>query len=203
MPQASADSLRAILDTVFASSAYAWRPQDETGTAIVRYWRRLLEWLASLQQANPFLFKLLVAGLVVVLLAILGHAAWLLVRTVRGAAAAASDDAPPEPAARRNAAWYLAAADRAAAEGRVTVALQLAFVGVALTLDERGLLRYHPAKTPAECSREARVAPDDRRRLATLVSTLYACAFGGAGCSAADYAEWRALAAGEWHAAPH
>ena len=202
MPQAP-DSLRTVLDSVFASSAYAWRPEDETGAAIVRYWRRLLEWLASLQEANPLLFRLLVAGLVVVLLAVLGHAAWLLVRTVRGAARSASDAAPATPALRRNAAWYVAAGDRAAAEGRYAEALQLAFVGVALTLEERGLLRYHPSKTPAECSREARVAADDRRRLGSLVRTLYACAFGGAGCGAEEYAAWRELAAGEWHAPAH
>ena len=202
MPQAP-DSLRSVLDSVFASSAYAWAPEDETGAAIVRYWRRLLEWLASLQQANPLLFRLLVAGLVVVLLAILGHAVWLLIRTARGAAMAASYAAPATPSTRRNAPWYFAAGDRAASEGRYGEALQLAFVGVALTLEARGLLRYHPSKTPAECSREARVAPDDRRRLGSLVSTLYTCAFGGVGCGAAEYAAWRELAAGEWHAPSH
>ena len=197
------DSLRSVIDSVFASSAYAWRPEDGTGAAIVRYWRKLLEWLASLQEANPLLFKLLVAGLVVVLAAILGHAVWLLVRTVRGAAMVASDAVPTMPAIRRNAAWYFAAGDRAASEGRYAEALQLAFVGVALTLEDRGLLRYHPSKTPAECSREARVAPADRRRLGSLVATLYRCAFGGAGCGAAEYSAWRELAAGEWHAPSH
>jgi hypothetical protein len=203
MTQASPDSLRTVLDSVFASSAYAWRPPDAAGTAIVRYWRRLLEWLASLQEASPLLFKVLVAGLLVVLILIFAHAAWLLVRTVRGAAMPAASDAPQRAGARRDAAWYFLAADRAASDGRIAEALQLAFVGVALTLDERGLLRYHPSKTPAECGREARVAPEDRRRLGTLVSTLYACAFGGAGCSAGDYAAWRELAAGEWHAPSH
>ena len=200
MAQASPDSLRGILDSVFASNAYAWRPQDEAGTVIVRYWRRLLEWLASLQEANPLLFKLLVAALVLVLLGILGHALWLLVRTVRGAALTVSDSTPEAPAGRRNAAWYLTAADRAAADGHFAAALQLAFVGVALTLDDRGLLRYHPSKTPAECSREARLVPEDRTRLGALVRTLYTCAFGGARCGPAEYAAWRELAAGEWHA---
>lgn len=199
----AADSLRSVLDSVFASSTYAWRPEDEAGAAIVRYWRRLLEWLASLQEASPLLFQLLVAGLAVVLVGILGHAVWLLVRTVRGAAMTASDAAPASLSLRRNAAWYLAAGDHAASEGRYGEALQLAFVGVALTLEERGLLRYHPSKTPAECSREARVAPEDRRRLTSLVSTLYACAFGGAGCGAGEYAAWRELAAGEWRAPAH
>lgn len=203
MPQASPDSLRGILDSVFASSAYAWRPQDEAGTLIVRYWRRLLEWLASLQEANPLLFKLLVAALVLVLLAILGHALWLLVRTVRGAALTVSDAMPEAPAGRRNAGWYLSAADRAAADGHFAEALQLAFVGLALTLDDRGLLRYHPGKTPAECSREARLVPEDRTRLGALVRTLYICAFGGARCGPAEYAAWRELAAGEWHAPAH
>jgi hypothetical protein len=203
MAQVTPDSLRSVLDTVFASGAYAWLPQDEMGAAIVRYWRRLLEWLASLREANPLLFRLFVAALIVLLIAILGHAIWLLVRTVRGAASPVSDAAPPGPAAPRGPAWYFAEADGASAAGRHSEALQLAFVGVALTLDERGLLRYHPGKTPAECSREARVGAGDRQRLGTLVRLLYACAFGGAGCGAAEYASWRALAAGEWHAAAH
>jgi hypothetical protein len=76
-------------------------------------------------------------------------------------------------------------------------------VGVALTLEERGLLRYHAGKTPAECSREARVAGPDRDRLRSLVRTLYACAFGGDRCTGQDYAAWRSLARGEWHAAAH
>jgi hypothetical protein len=79
-------------------------------------------------------------------------------------------------------------------------ALQLAFVGLALTLDARGLLRYHPSKTPAECVRDARLAGDDRERLRELVRSLYAHAFGGRPCGSEEYRRWRGVIAGPWHA---
>jgi len=203
MAQTASTPLRAALDSVFASDAYAWRPRDETGAMIVRWWQRLLEWLSGLQEASPLLFRLFVGALVLLLVVILAHAVWLLVRTVRGAAIPVESEAAPAISERRDAAWYRRAADAAAEEGRYAEALQLAFVGVALTLDARGLLRYHPAKTPAECSREARLEPHDSTRLRQLVGTLYACAFGGAECGAEEYGRWRALAAGEWHAPAH
>ncbi|HEX6644025.1 MAG TPA: DUF4129 domain-containing protein [Gemmatimonadales bacterium] len=203
MQQPSPDSLRSVLDSVFSGAAYAWRPDNETSAALVRYWRALLAWLADMSEANPLLYRLLIAGLAAVLVAILAHAAWLLVRTVRGAAVPLNPDLPEIVRERRTAGWYFDAADAAASGGRFAEALQLGFVGVALTLEERGLLRYHPGKTPAECTREARVAGADRDRLRSLVRTLYACAFGGRRCTAEEYAAWRSLAAGEWHAAAH
>ena len=107
------------------------------------------------------------------------------------------------PSARRDAAWYLREADRAAAAGRIAEALQLAFVGLALTLDGQGLLRYHASQTPAECAREARLAAEDRERLRALVRTLYGHVFGGRPCAPDDYRRWRETSAGPWHAAAH
>ncbi|HEU5048828.1 MAG TPA: DUF4129 domain-containing protein [Gemmatimonadales bacterium] len=203
MLQTAPDSLRAALDSVFRSGVYAWRPRDETGSAIVRWWQRLLAWLAALREDNPLVFRVLVAVLVLVLVAIIAHAAWILVRTVRGAARPVTDEVAPGEGARRDAAWHLAEADRAAGEGRYREALQLAFLGLALTLDARGALRFHPAKTPAEYAAEARLGDADRARLRDLVRTLYACAFGGAACGRDEYARWRALATREWHAPAH
>ena len=69
--------------------------------------------------------------------------------------------------------------------------MQLAFVGLALTLDAQGLLRYHASKTPAECAREARLTREDRERLRSLVRALYAHVFGGHPLAADDYRRWR------------
>ena len=82
-------------------------------------------------------------------------------------------------------------ADRAAAAGRIAEALQLAFVGLALTLDGAGLLRYHASKTPAECAREARLAAEDRERLRGLVRALYGTSSAGGPCAPDDYRRWR------------
>ena len=119
--------------------------------------------------------------------------------------AAAQDDGAPggAPRARRDAAWYLREADHAAAAGLIAEALQLAFVGLALTLDGQGLLRYHASQTPAEVARAARLAAQDRERLRALVQALYGYVFGGRPCAPADYRRWREGSAGPWHAAAH
>lgn len=201
--QIPADSLRAALDSVFHSPAYEWREESGTSATVIRWWQALIDWIGGLREASPLMFRILVVLLVVVLLLVLGHALWILLRTVRGAAAVADDTAVSAAAERRGAAWYLRAADSSAAAGRFAEALQLAFVGLALTLDARGMLRYHPGKTPAECAREARVGPADGERLRELVRTLYSCAFGGADCGAEEYRAWRARAGEEWHAPAH
>lgn len=201
--QAAPDSLRAALDSVFRSPKYAWRADDPALAAVARWWRALLDWIAGLRDASPIGYRLFIAALVLVLLAVIGHALWVLVRTIRGAAQAADATSPLAPVTRRDAAWYARSADALAAEGRFAEALQRAFVGLALALDTRGLLSYHPSRTPAEVAREARVRAEDRERLRALVRTLYAAAFGGAPCGPEDYRAWRTLADQEWHAPAH
>ena len=122
---------------------------------------------------------------------------------MRGAAAADERGSDGAPRARRDAAWYLREADRAAAAGRTAEALQLAFVGLALTLDGQGLLRYHASLTPAEVARAARLAAAARERLRALVQALYGPVFGGRPCAPDDYRRWRETSAGPWHAAAH
>ena len=119
----------------------------------------------ALRADNPAAFRLLVFALLIALALLLAHGAWVVWRTVRGAAGPGRRAAPDRPRRERDAAWYLREADRAAAAGRMAAALQLAFVGLALTLDGQGLLRYHASKTPAEVAREARLAREDRERL--------------------------------------
>ena len=95
------------------------------------------EWLRALRTDNPLVFRLLILALLLALVLILAHAAWLVWRTVRAARREDAAEAPaliPEP---RDAEWYARAADRAAAAGRFAEALQLAFVSLALGLTER------------------------------------------------------------------
>jgi hypothetical protein len=99
--------------------------------------------------------------------------------------------------------WYDREADRAASEGRWRDALQLRFVGLALTLDAQGLLRYHPSKTPAECVRDATLAGEDRERLRGIVSTLYIHVFGSRSISPDEYRRWCDAGALSWHAPGH
>jgi hypothetical protein len=203
VPQVPTDSLRAALDSVFRSPLYDWQPDDAAVSAVVRWWRSLIAWIGGLRDASPVLYRVFVAVLVVMLAAVLGHALWVFIRTIRGAAEPEDATAPTAAAIRRDAGWYLSSADTLAAEGRFREALQRAFVGLALGLDAQGLVQYQPSRTPAEVAREARLADADRERLRGLVRTLYATAFGGARCGADEYRAWRAQADGEWHAAGH
>jgi uncharacterized protein DUF4129 len=194
------ERLRAALDTVFAGRAYRWAREPAPSRLIREWWDRLSEWLRTLRADNPLVFRLLILALMLALVLILAHAAWLVWRTVRAARAAETAEAGSTTAEARDADWYGRAADRAAAEGRFAEALQLAFVALALGLDRQGVLQYHASKTPAECARDARLAPADRERLRGLVGTLYLHAFGGRPAGLDEYRHWRAAGAEPWHA---
>jgi hypothetical protein len=199
----TAAAFRTALDSVFASPAYRWAEMPAPERLLREWWARLGEWLAGLRAENPAAFRFLMIALLAALVLILAHGAWVIWRTVRGGTVPGGG-APRSPAGEsRDAAWYRREADRAAAAGRIAEAHQLAFVGLALGLETDGLLRYHPSKTPAECAREARLAPEDLARLGRLVQSLYACAFGGGPCALEDYRRWRDATTGPWHAAAH
>jgi Domain of unknown function (DUF4129) len=196
-------TFRAVLDSVFAGREYRWADEPVLLRWLREGWQALGEWLRSLRADNPMLFRLLVFGLLVVLILIFAHAAYVVWRTVREGSGPLGPATPRATREIRDAAWYLREADRAASQGRLAAALQLAFVGLALTLESKGLLQYHSSKTPAECAREAQLAEADRKRLLELVRTLYGHVFGGRPLSPDEYRRWRELSAMEWHAPAH
>ncbi len=193
-------AFRTALDSVFASPAYQWAEEPALLRMLRQVWEALGEWLRGLRADNPLAFQLLIYGLLIALILIFAHAAYVVWRTVRQGSGTPADSAPREAREPRDAAWYLREADRAAAQGSLALALQLAFVGLALTLESQGLLQYHSSKTPAECAREARLAEGDRERLRGLVRALYGHVFGGRPLGPDDYRHWRETSALEWHA---
>jgi hypothetical protein len=193
--------LRATLDSVFATPPYRWRDEPAPLRLLREWWNRLGDWLAGLRADNPIVFRLLVLGLLLALLIVLAHAGYVLWRTLRQAAANEDRPSRRQPGEYRDADWYSQAADRAAADGRLLEALQLAFLSLALTLHGQGMLDYHASKTPAECARDARLADTDRDRLRSLVRALYAHAFGGRPLGPEEYRRWRDAGAPPWHAA--
>jgi hypothetical protein len=200
---ASAERYRAVLDSVFATEPYQWTPPPPLLTLLSDWWGRLLVWLDSIRTDNPLLFRIFLVTILIIWVGIFAHAGWLVWLTLRGAARSEEAPAPTPTGERHDADWYSRAADRAAEEGRLAEALQLAFVGIALTLESGGLLKYHPSRTPAECARDARLSGADRDRMRSLVRTLYASAFGGRVIAIDDYRRWRELGAGPWHAPAH
>lgn len=180
------DSLRAVLDSVFAQPAYRWVERPEPLIQVRRWLLALADWLAALRDHNPLGYRVLVLALIVVLVAILVHAGWVLVRTIRPALPG------PEPAMtgalRRDRDWYRREAARLSAEGRYLEAMQADFLDLVLALDAARLVQYHPAKTPREYTREPSLDPGLRDELRDLVGALYRYGFARWPCGPAEYA---------------
>jgi hypothetical protein len=194
------ETLRAVLDSVFAGPAYRWVERPDPLRLLREWFGRLSEWLAALREGSPLWYRAFIVLVVVVLLAILAHAAWIFWLTVRGAtrtedaARVADVPVPRDPRALQD------EADRAVREGRYAAALRLGFLALALELDAGGSVSFAPGKTPADYAREARLAADDRGRLGELVRALYRHVYGAVPCSPDDCARWLADARREWHA---
>ncbi len=194
-----ADSLRAVLDSVFAAPEYRWAERPESYSLLRRWIRMLRQWLFDIQESHPAAFRVLLAGLILLVIAIFVHAAWVFLQTVRAADARLPAEAGAA-AVRRDQLWYRREADRLAALGRYAEAMQYDFLALVLALDASSLVRFHPSKTPGEYSREARLAPAARDEFRALVRTLYAYVFARRPCGPREFAEWRALAAPERYA---
>lgn len=194
-----ADSLRALLDSVFTAPEYRWVERPESLTLLRRWFRTLQQWLLDLDAREPALFRLLLAGMILLVIGIFLHAAWTFVRTVRAAQGGALGAVPDAPA-RRDREWFRKEAERLAATGRYAEAMQYDFLGLILALDAAALLRFHPGKTPGEYAREARLEPGAREAFQALVRTLYAAVFARRPTGPEEYAAWKRLAVPERYA---
>jgi hypothetical protein len=197
-----ADSLRALLARVFADPAYHWVTPKSPFQTLQRWWLRLQEWLARLDATHPYLERLMVAGLVVILVVILVHGAWIIVGTLRHASGHEATASPVRSIERRDASWHRREAQRLSREGRYGEALMEEFWALISDLEARQLVRFHPSKTPGEYALEPALGPTDRAQLSVLVSQLYALVFAGRDCRAEDILAWRTAATKEWGAAP-
>jgi hypothetical protein len=197
------DRLRAVLDSVFSQPAYAWREKSDPLGIVRRLWDGFWTWLAELRAEHPDAYRVFLWSLVALMLLILAHAAWVMLRTMQHAARANERSAGPRLAPRRDAAWYRREADRLAAEGRFAEAIQADFLRLLHELEQRRVVQLHPSKTPIEYVREAKVSTAARDDLHSLVRRMYRVAFGGAECRAEDFAAWRASATATRYAAAH
>lgn len=197
---ARADSLRATLDSVFASPAYRWETREDPFGALRRLWLATGEYLARLREQNPAAFRTLTWLLVAVLAAILAHAVWVAVRTVRGGSRRLQAETGGPLPAPRDAAWYAGEAARLAQAGDFVAAMQADFLRFILELDARRVVAFHPSKTPSEYARDATLGADGRRALGALVREMYAHAFARVPCDRAAYDAWRARAMAERYA---
>ncbi|HET9065226.1 MAG TPA: DUF4129 domain-containing protein [Gemmatimonadales bacterium] len=190
MASQQADSLRRVLDRVFESRAYDWVPDRDPWAWLRRAWSAFVLWLHDLEQANPLGFRLLAYGAVLVLLLIVGHAIWILVRTVR-AGPHASNTVTGTDERARDAAWYRQAAHDLAGAGRFREAMEADFQALLLALEERAVLRVQASTTPAEYARQVRLSPDASAAFTATVNRLYGYLFARWPCGPDEYATWQ------------
>jgi uncharacterized protein DUF4129 len=197
------DSLRAVLDKVFAGPAYEWVEPKNPLDFLLRWWRDFLRWLSGLEQARPLFYWALIWILTAILAAIVVHAVYVMVQTLKAAGApAGASDLPLSPEVR-GAGWYRREAQRLAREGRYAEAMQADFLGLVLELDQRGTLKFHPSKTPYEYSTEVRGEEPVRSAFRGLVRSLYGYAFARAPCGPDDFVRWLDASRAERYAASH
>lgn len=195
------DSLRALIDSVFTAPEYDWAERPVLLGWLADGWHWLTTTLQRFQDANPELFRWFQIVLIALLALIILHAMWVMMRTARAAGEygrAAADSAIEAP---RTALWYRDRADVLATDGRFAEALMAVFHALILDLDRRGMVRFHPSKTPREYATETSLASSDRERLGKLVGSLYGYVFGHQQCGPLEYRQWLATAAEGWHAA--
>ena len=193
------DSLRAVLDSVFAAPDYAWVERTPPLAFLTRWLEGLARWLQATREAHPLGFQLLLGALVILLVLIVVHAVWILFHTIRGSGAP-GPQLSGAAAIRRDHAWYRREADRLAGQGRFVEAMQADFLALVLALEVAGLLRFHPAKTPAEYGRESRLSPSAREEFRELVRALYGYAFARWPCGLEEFEGWRSRAEPERYA---
>lgn len=197
MQALSADSVDAALARVLARPEFAERSPPALLQLISDLAAAFRAWLASLltgwmpEQWYPA-FTWLVIG---VLCALAGWALYALVVALVGAPRAQGSAAHSVRQANipgEDAAWWEAAARAAAAGGQFRDAAVALYLAAVLRLEERGVLRYHPGKTPGDYRSEVRSHPDARRPFETFIRQFLPVAFGA---HAPDAASFRALAA--------
>lgn len=198
----AADSLRAVLDSVFSHPRYQWVEAYNPLAFLARWWDALITWVNALESSNPAVYWLLVALLLALLAAVLAHAGWVMARTLR-AAQAPSNPAEIPAHLIRDAVWYRGEGARLAGAGRFAEAMQVDFLALAMELDTRRLLRFHPSKTPEEYAREAQLPDSARAEFRDLVRMLYRYAFAGAPSDAAAFADWQRRARLDRYAPAH
>jgi hypothetical protein len=187
------DSLRAVLDSVFAAPQYRWVRHPDAFASLRLWWAELKQWLQGLHDAHPAGYRMLLYAAVAILLAILMHAGWSFLRAI-GPESRRAGRAPGPDQPWQDEAWYRREADRLANQGRFADAIQADFIALLLALDGRRVLKFDASKTPAEYASETRLAPEASRAFRELVRNLYGYAFARWPCGPAEYADWRARA---------
>jgi hypothetical protein len=150
------------------------RPEFSPQVKVPWYYRLVEEffkWLGSLPAAAPGLYWVLLAGCVVLLLALLAHIAWTIKRILfvgAGPDAAAADRSKREHLSR----MYREEARRRAEQGDFTEAIRYLFLALVYRFDETGRVLFQPALTNREYLALFADRPHLGEQLRVFVDTL-------------------------------
>jgi len=161
---------------------------------LARQWQHLVDWLNHMATAHRLGFDVGLTLVVIALVVLLVHIAYVIWRIVRPAVRSGPQASGVGAGKVMDAAAHLAIADRLASAGRYTEALGHRFLALVLELDRRQALRFHVSKTPAEYVWEARLSQQGKASLADLVGNLYRYLFAAVPCDAEAYAAFGAAA---------
>lgn len=188
------DSLRRVVEEVFARPEYRWVKHQQVASWFSRQWLALIEWLDRLESLHPIGYNVALIFVVIALVALLVHIGYVIWRIVQPAARTGTGVSPMAVRAIMDAKAHRERADGLARVGRYAEALAHRFLAVVLDLDRRKALRFHLSKTPAEYVGEARLSDAGRATLAGLVAQLYRHLFGAVPCGADEYQTFDAAA---------
>lgn len=173
--------VRERLERVLASPDYdSGEPGARAETVLQWILRKIagaFRGLSGLGEISPFLFWLVIAVCVAILLAVFLHGALIVSRALRAARARdiPRDAAPAGPDDPRE---LLERARAAARQGRRDEALRLAHRAALLGLDRRGLLRFQESFTNGDYRRQLRSKPREGETFEALVRLHEPVCFG-------------------------
>ncbi|MGH7538786.1 MAG: DUF4129 domain-containing protein [Gemmatimonadales bacterium] len=193
-PAIPPDSLRRAVQEVFARPEYDWVQGERPLHWLRDLWIGLVEWLNRFSIQHPAGAKVLFWGALLALLALVVHLGLTVWRIYRATVARPGAGVPGAVTMLLDARRHLARAEELAQAGRYTEALAHRFVALLLDLDRAQVVTFHPAKTPAEYVREARLETSGRDSLAAIVRRLYRHVFGAEPCDEQGYREFGAAA---------
>lgn len=187
------DSIRTVLQQVFAAPEYQWDERRSVLDTLRGWWYGLLGVLEGLRDAHPAVYYVVVGIVVGLLIAIITHVGYVIWQVVRPPRAARLGEGPPtiKP---HDADWYLNEARRLMRDGQFVAAVACRFKALLLRLDARGHVTFHPSKTPAEYLLELPRGHVGYGNLSQLVGMLYRHLFGGIECTELDARQFEVLA---------
>jgi hypothetical protein len=187
------EQVRRTAEEVFARPEFA--PDAGRPNWLLRALAEFFRWLGTLYTANPLLFWVLLIGCILLLILILGHIIYTVVRAFRGGGIDARRRQQAEAEARRGrlSAAYRAEAGRHAARGEFTEAIRALFLSLVYRYDEKGRVSLHKAWT----NREYLTLLDEdlpaREQLAVFVDALDDHWYGQRPAGAEQYERCQAL----------